>query len=167
MFWNPLSVTVKAPVEEVFDRLVDFTARGQWGGTLKIPKGSTWPIHTGSTHVSPGEYVEGGPLPSGGFIPSYTTPDARLTILEYAPNTRLAIKVELGPSVTQLVSFQLQPADGGTQVTRIDKVLHMSFSVRLVMVTVALPFQLVWGPLQPWFRARNMRRFKRYAESAN
>ncbi len=160
-------MTVKAPVEEVFDRLVDFTARGQWGGELNIPKGSTWPIHTGSTHESHGQYVEGGPLLGGGFMPSYSTPGASLTILEYVPNTRLAIEVRLGPDVTQLVIFELQAADGGTRVTRIDKVLHMSVSARLVSVTLLLPILLVSVPLRPLFRARKMRWFKRYAESAN
>jgi uncharacterized protein YndB with AHSA1/START domain len=99
-------LNIKAPAEKVFSYLADITRHSEWGRPQfkqEIEKTSEGPVGQGSTFRSVGH--------------QFGRNEDTVTITEYVPNQRLAFESD-GKAGLIRHTFELQPEDGGTRVTK-------------------------------------------------
>lgn len=99
-------IVVNAPVDQVFTYLADITRHSEWGQAghkLEIEKTSEGPVGQGSTFRSVGY--------------QFGRNEDTVTIVEFVANRRVVYQSE-GNAGTLRHSFDLEAADGGTNVTK-------------------------------------------------
>jgi uncharacterized protein YndB with AHSA1/START domain len=116
-------ITINAPAEKVFTYLADFPRHSEWAQhPLKIEQTSPGPAGQGTTYKSVGHQM------------GRDSEDA-VTVTEFVPNQKIVYEAE-GREGRFRHWIQLQPGDGGVQVTKGFGVVKANFPFSLMMPIV-------------------------------
>lgn len=119
---------VNAPSEKVFSYVTDFARHPEWAQhRLKIEQTSQGPVGVGSTFASVGHAMG---------MDSRDT----VTVTDYVSNERLGYEAESKEGRFRHW-ITLQPADGGTRLSKGIEVVRASLMTKLMM-----PLLLIMGP---------------------
>ena len=157
------STVVEATVDKVFEGLVEFTSQGGWG-YVRIAEGSRWPIHIGSSYVSPGFMAEARAQRDGTYSLPHFFPPRKLTVTELVMNRRLGLKIEGTNSGYRTITFDLRPTEDVVLVVQVDRFQQWSSGVRWLDSALFRPLIGFLMLLQRRLMARKLREFKRYVE---
>lgn len=138
--------TINAPAEKVFSYLADFPRHSEWAQhELKIEQTSGEPVGQGTTFKSVGHAFG-------------RDNEDKLTITEFVPNERIVFDCEASAGRLRH-SFELQPPDGGVQLTKSFEALE-----------TRMPFTLLLPVLRafvlPGALAADLRRIKEKVEGS-
>lgn len=114
------STTINAPAEKVFAYVADITKHPEWttpGHKVEIKKTSEGPVAVGSTFESTGQQ----------FGANHDT----LTVTELAENQRIVYEAD-GNAGLIGHTFELSPADGGTQLTKRFDIMKPKFPLNVL-----------------------------------
>jgi uncharacterized protein YndB with AHSA1/START domain len=119
------SITINAPAEQVFAYVADITKHPEWaqpGHKLEIEKTSEGPVGQGSTFRSVGH--------------QFGRNEDTVTITEYAPNQRVVYEAS-GNAGLLRHTFELAPADGGSQLTKRFEAVQAKFPFSIFLPIVS------------------------------
>ena len=112
-------ITINAPADRVFSYLADFPRHSEWAQhRLKLEPMSPGPVGQGTTFQSVGHQM------GRDF-------EETVTVTEFAPNERIVFESQ-GREARFRHWIQLQPGDGGVQVTKGFEVVKAPFPMSLL-----------------------------------
>ncbi len=116
-------ITISAPAEKVFGYLADFPRHSEWAQhRLKVEQTSPGAVGRGTTFKSVGHQMG-------------RDSEDSVTVTEFVPNQKIAFEAE-GREGRFRHWIQLQPGDGGVQVTKGFGVVKANFPFSLMMPIV-------------------------------
>lgn len=113
-------IAINAPAEKVFSYLADISRHSEWTRPehkVEIEKTSEGPVGRGATFQSVGH--------------QFGRNQDVLTITEYVPNQRLVYEANGNAGLIRH-SFEVKPADGGVQVTKVFDIVQPKFPLNVL-----------------------------------
>ncbi len=156
---DKVEVVVNGPLDDVFGCVADVRRYKEWLLPAEVTEVETseGPVRVGSTFTVTVD------------LRGYGTRTTVNQVTEFVPNKRLVYETAatgggLAGTVRNRTVFEVNPADGGTRVTRRTETLQLGLvfgSLLLLLSYMLVPLMVIFWLVRPLFRGRLRRRLRR------